>query len=180
MYSEFDCTAPCFINLYYGYVCSYLEQKGMDVRVTHKRYKNKDKKRNKSISQQVRGHASCLEKTSICIHFQDTLRNEWKRKLNKKAENNNVDHILSLCISFKEIDLVDPWLPFQMTKWISGVQWSSFCIMALTTRLKPPFQINTFEPFFFWSHEVIVSASQRGPEGMTSSLSRVRCGVPRW
>lgn len=72
------------------------------------------------------------------------------KKLTKKAENNNVeDHILSLCISLKEIDLLDPWLPFQMTKLINGVQWSSFRTTALTTRLKPPFEINTFEPFLF-------------------------------
>lgn len=57
------------------------------------------------------------------------------------------DHILSPCINVKEKDSLDPLLPFEMTQLINGAYWSSFLIMALGTRLKPPFEINTFEPF---------------------------------
>lgn len=117
-------------------------------------------------------------------HFQDTLSSKRRKKLTEKTENNRVeDRILSLCISIKEIYLLDPRLPFQKTKLINGVHWSSFHIMALTEschlRLKAPFEINTFESFRFRCHwqDVIVAASQRGPEGSMSSPSWVRRGV---
>lgn len=66
-----------------------------------------------------------------------------EEKMKNKEENNNVeDHILSLFISRKETALLDPWLPFQLTKLINGDGWSSLHTMALARRLKPPFEIN--------------------------------------
>lgn len=150
------------------------------------------KMRNQSIQHQKRGHLF-IENMSLSAfywqipfmglrHFRETLSSAWKKKFTQKAENNNVeDHILSLCISIKEIDLVDLWLPFQMTNLINGAHWSSFHIMALTTGLKP-----TIWNQYFWAFSPleammwIVATSQRGPGGMKRPPSWFRLGVHCW
>lgn len=112
------------------------------------------RKWNESIPQLGRGHAS-IENMSVCtltnLFYLVTsfLTLSWVEKLTEKTENSSMeDDILTICI--KEIYLLNPWLPFQRTKLINRIYWSSFHTNRVTASLRSTLllEINTVWDFF--------------------------------
>lgn len=102
---------------------------------------------------------------------------DWRKK---NQYNITKGHISILCISTKEVYLLDSRPLFQKTKLINGVHCSFFEIMALTEtchlRLKAPIEIDTFESFCFrchWQDAIADSGAQSSQERTMSSVSWV-------